>query len=407
MSESAPASRHESWLGGAPDDLAFTTRGRTLSYGELAERVAALNLPATGPVYAVHEDPLVTLTLFYAAVAANRTVVVSDPARAMVQVGALPGGTFLVAVTSGSSGRPRPVARMASSWSESFIPLARLARLRRTDRVGLTGPLHATLHLFGAVHALWLGAHLTDVLTEATVVHCVPTVLMSLLASLPTGAPLRTAVVAGAALDGATADRAAARGIGIVEYYGATELSFVAARRVPEPLRAFPGVEIQVREQVLWSRSAYRAIGYTGDATGPMRIDDAGFATVGDLAVLTETGDLTIRGRSDAAISTGGSTVIAEDVEAVLQGLPGVRAAAVIGAPHPRLGEIVVAALELADGANLATVRTSARSVLGSAAMPRRWFVVESLPRTTVGKIARGRVASGLADGSLPAHGLA
>ena len=87
--------------------------------------------------------------------------------------------------------------------------------------------------------------------------------------------------------------------------------------------------------------------------------------------------------------------------------LPGVRAAAVIGAPHPRLGEIVVAALELADGANLATVRTSARSVLGSAAMPRRWFVVESLPRTTVGKIARGRVASGLADGSLPAHGLA
>lgn len=395
------------WLGGAPNDLALTSRGRTLTYGAFTERVAGANLPTDGPVYAAHEDPLVTLTLAYAALAASRTVVVSDPSRAMVDVGTPPPNTFLIAVTSGSSGNPRPVARTAASWSESFDPLTRLAGLRPTDIVGLTGPLHATLHLFGAVHALWLGAHLTDQVTDATVVHCVPTVLAALLSSLPDAAPLRTAIVAGSALDAATTQRAADRGVAIVEYYGATELSFVAVRRAPEPLRAFPGVEIEVRDQLLWSRSSYQAIGYVGDICGPLRTDESGFATVGDLATLAETGELTIHGRADAAITTGGTTVIAEDVEAVLMSLPGIRVAVVIGRPHPRLGQIVVAVLELVDGTDPAEVRAAARRLLGPEAMPRRWFQVASLPRTPAGKIARAQVADVLADGSLSAQKLA
>ena len=87
---------------------------------------------------------------------------------------ALPPDTFLIAVTSGTSGHPRPVLRTAASWTTSFAPLAELAGIGPDDRVLLTGPLHATLHLFAAVHTLALGAELTDQPADATAVHAVP-----------------------------------------------------------------------------------------------------------------------------------------------------------------------------------------------------------------------------------------
>lgn len=388
----------DNWLRGAPDSPALTLGGQTLSYRQFGERIATVDLPSRGLVDASSTDPLSTLTLLYAAIAHNKPVVVADPAHPTGAIEGPPPGAFLVAVTSGSSGRPRPVARTAASWTGSFAPLAELAGLTATDTIALTGPLHATLHLFGALHTLWLGAHLTDELSAATAVHCVPTVLMSLLDARP--ARLRTAVVAGAALPGDVTETAAGLGISLTEYYGATELSFVAARRVPRPMRAFPGVELDVRGDVLWSRSPYAALGYVG-VDGPLRIDADGFASVGDLATLSSDGELTVRGRFDAAILTGGATIIAEDVESALVGLPGVRAAAVVGQPHARLGQVVAAALQLDTDADITVVRALARQSLGAEALPRRWYAVNALPRTAAGKLARGQVARGLADGSL------
>ncbi len=269
----------------------------------------------------------------FAAAAAGVPVIVANPSTpGPSRVPAdLPSGTFLVAVTSGTSGHPRPVLRTAASWTASFAPLAELAGIGPDDRVLLTGPLHATLHLFAAVHTLAVGAELTDQPANATAVHAVPAVLADLLDALPTDAPLRTAVVAGTRLPADIATRAAARGIAVTEYYGAAELSFVAAGRYPEPLRPFPGAEVQIRGGELWVRSPYLAIGYPAGVTGPLRRDADGFATVGDLADRTADGALLIRGRGDAAITTGGATVVAEDVEDALIGLPGVAAVAVVG----------------------------------------------------------------------------
>ncbi|RIJ70593.1 synthetase [Nakamurella silvestris] len=392
------------WLGGSIDDPAVTFYGRTRTYGQLAERIRATTLSGDGPVRATDPDPLVTLTRLYAAMAAGRPAIVSDPARAPVRTGELPADTFLVAVTSGSAGKPRAVARTARSWSDSFAPLAELTGLTGTDKVLLTGPLHATLHLFAAVHTLWLGAHLTDERRHATAVHCVPSVLGEL---LDQGFAPRRAVVAGAALPEAKAAGALAAGIDIVEYYGATELSFVAARRAPNRLRPFPGVEVDVRHGVLWARSPYLASGYVGDHPGPLRVADDGFATVGDLAGTTPDGGIIIRGRADAAINTGGSTVIAEDVEAALMTQPGVVAAAVIGEDHPRFGATVTAVLEVSAEADPVAIKAGARRLLGTDSVPRRWLLTDALPRTTTGKIARGLVASSVADGTLPTRPLA
>ncbi len=284
----------------------------------------------------------------------------------------------LLVATSGSTGRPRPLARTWNSWTDSFAEFTAATSIASTDRVLVTGPLHATMHLFGAVHALWLGACVTDDEASATVTHAVPAVLRELVGRAPC---LRTAIVAGTSLDAGAQNRAT--GIDLIEYYGAAELSLVAIRRVPEPLRLLSGVEAEIRDSLLFVRSPYSVLAANeGD----------GWFGVGDLAELREGGELVVLGRGSAAVNVGGTTVIAEEVEAVLESIDGVRAAAVTGTPHSVLGEIVSAVVELEAAADLRSIKMCARTRLQQEAVPRRWSVVENLPRTGSGKIARAQV---------------
>ncbi len=330
-------------------------------------------------------DDLVTLI---AAAQAGQPVLVAPVESAVTGF-----GPELTVLTSGSAGRPRPVARSWASWLDSFPALTALSGLSSDDRVLLTGPLTASLHLFAALHTLRLGGEITDSVAAATAVHAVPTLLDRL---LDVETQIRRAVVAGAALPAHTATRAAARGMAVLEYYGATELSFVATRRPPEPFQPFPSVEVQAAEGLLWARSPWLASGYVG-AGAPLRRDADGFVTVGDRGEVGDDGSVLVAGRADSAITCGGETVLAHDVEAVLETLPGVRGAIVVGLGHPRLGEIPAAVVELA-GTDLDGVRASARVRLSGAALPRRWRVVARLPRTASGKPDRAGARRALLD---------
>ena len=75
-------------------------------------------------------------------------------------------------------------------------------------------------------------------------------------------------VVAGDRLRRPLAQRAAAAGARVSHYYGAAELSFVAWGSDEEDLRAFPGVELEIRDGVIWVRSPYLSEGYV-DRPGP------------------------------------------------------------------------------------------------------------------------------------------
>ncbi len=382
-------------LGATDGARALSIDGRTVTYGEMTELIEQVD-GRTGRIDATGLPVAKALAAVFAAARAGVPVLVDDPLGSRESAdsadscaSSAPPGAFLIAVTSGTSGRPRPVLRTAASWTASFAPLAELAGLGSLDRVLLTGPLHATMHLFAAVHTLSLGAELTDRADHATAVHAVPGVLADLLAALPSAAPLRTAVVAGSALPARIAADATARGIAVTEYYGAAELSFVAAARYPDPLSEFPGTEVQIRDGQIWVRSPYLAMGYAAGVTGPLRRDPDGFASVGDLGECLDGGGLRIRGRGDAAITTGGATVIAEDIEAALTGLPEVAAAAVVGVPHARLGQLVTAVIEPTARGRIENVRAGARTVLRGPSLPRRWFTVPRLPRTGNGKIAR------------------
>ncbi|WP_186627881.1 AMP-binding enzyme [Rhodococcus sp. BP22] len=363
-------------LGSSGSDLAIDWKGRALTYEQLDAAID--RWPQSRMHDASDLDLPDALICVFAAARQGAAVRVENPDARPLR-GTVEPDAFLLVATSGSTGRPRALARTAASWTDSFAEFTSITGITAADRVLVTGPLHATMHLFASVHALWIGACVTDDSASATVAHAVPAVLRDLLDRAPA---LRLAVVAGTALDAGAQERA--HGIELVEYYGAAELSLVAARRVPAPLTLLAGLEAEVRDGLLFVRSPYRVLGAPE------------WFGVGDLAELGPNRQLVVRGRGDAAVNVGGTTVIAEDVELVLDSIDGVRASAVVGTPHSVLGATVTAVVELHEGADVNSVKAEARGRLFREAVPRRWIVVPALPRTGSGKIARARVTDSI-----------
>src|SRR5690606_24502173 len=101
--------------------------------------------------------------------------------------------------------------------------------------------------------------------------------------------------------------------------------------------------------------------------------------------------------RTKEMIRSGGEWVAPVEVEAVLADYPGLAEVAVVGVPDPRWGEVVCAAVVMADGAPPPTVdalRGHIGSRLAPFKHPRQVLVVDALPRTpATGQIQRSRLA--------------
>ncbi len=110
----------------------------------------------------------------------------------------------------------------------------------------------------------------------------------------------------------------------------------------------------------------------------------------GNLGFLDADGELHIRDRKSLVIIRGGANVYPAEVERVLHEAPGV-AAAVLGLPDERLGERVVAVVELGLGAVLVEedLRALCRAALPRYKVPERIVVVASMPRNAMGKVVR------------------
>jgi long-chain acyl-CoA synthetase len=421
-----------------PDRPAVMGPVGELSFGDLAARARSFGdqLKASGvtpgdPVPLADDDPAQLLVELVGTDLVDAVAVVTDADWPdSVQVEAVDAARIAVAradltqqgkaaclavFTSGSTGTPRPVVRTRQSWTYSFPSFSAVTGIGADDRVLVPGAMSASLFLYAALHALTVGAAVhplrrwspalaVEALDTCTAVHVVPAMLATLVAHLDQSTSrLRRVVCGGAHLDPAVDLAAKAAGIEVVDYYGAAELSFVAIRRPGAPvgrMRAFPGVDVDVRDGVIWARSPYVALGLDSDPKG--------FSTVGDLGARHGDGTITVDGRSGLAITTGGATLAPEAVEQAVREVPGVAEVAVIGVPHPALGEIVVALVEATPGSGVAlsALRAVAVTRLPKAQRPRRWYLVDRLPRTGSGKVARGVAASRFSDGTLVVRAL-
>jgi acyl-CoA synthetase (AMP-forming)/AMP-acid ligase II len=150
----------------------------------------------------------------------------------------------------------------------------------------------------------------------------------------------------------------------------------------------------------LWLRGQSLFRGYWRDATATEEaFGDGGWFRTGDLAVRRE-GRISVVGRLKDVVIRGGENVYCVEVEGVLHDHPDVADAAVLGIPHPVLGEEVAAVVRLRTGAGVTAAGAAAEVLrehvggkLAAFKVPAQvLFTDEPLPRNATGKLLKHRL---------------
>ena len=459
------ARRLEATARRAPDRTALVWDGGALTFGALDRRAAALAERLGGRGVKPGDSVALTIGNHWAFAVAllagwklgatvapldallkddERADIVADLAPALVvadsdaaapeRVGpARPGrpggaGAALILYTSGSTGRPkgavlshRALELAIESWAGPVMALTAddvvLATLPLAHSFGLNGALLAPL-MVGATVVLverFAPDRVLDAIRRhrVTVFPGVATMFRRLLdapelADADLGS-VRIAVSGAAPCPWELAERWRGRtGIRIVRGYGMTELfrpiSYQAADPTESPDsigRPVPGVEIRIVDDELWIKSPSAMDAYVNapDETRQVLVD--GWFRTGDLATVAADGLVTIVGRKRERILRGGYSVFPAEVEAVLLTHPAVAEAAVVGVPHPELGEDVAAFVALHPGGSASADELIAhcRDRLAAFKYPRRLTLLEALPKSPTGKILKSRLAPLLSPG--------
>ena len=318
-------------------------------------------------------------------------------------------GADLLVVTSGSTGAPRAVLLPASALRASAAATAE--RLGGEGSWLLALPVSAVAGLQVLGRSLLAGRRpcaLEDGETLAAAVSRLPADDRRYLSVVPTqlrrwldGEPdaLRSfdaVLVGGAAADGALLERARAEDVRVVTTYGMTE---TAGGCVYDGVPV-TGVGVRVRDGVEISGPTL-ALGYRCDPDGTAEAFAGGWFRTRDAGALGCDGRLTVHGRLDEVVVSGGVNVAPQAVEAALRLHPDVADAVVLGRPDEEWGQRVVAAVAPAAGSvpELGELRRWVAERLGAAAAPRELHLLDAVPLLHTGKPDRRAVAARVVGG--------
>jgi O-succinylbenzoic acid--CoA ligase len=326
--------------------------------------------------------------------AARATLAPEDPLEA---------GADLVVVTSGSTGGGRAVLLSADALTASAtathdrlggpgawllaLPVSAIAGLQVLCRSVLAGEPVTRIadgeRLGTAVARMPAGRRYTAL---------VPTQLRRFLDSDPDGLRVLDAVlVGGAATDPALLARARDAGVAVVTTYGMTE----TAGGCVYDGRPLDGVRVRVTDGGVELAGPVLALGYRLDPAATAASFADGWFRTRDAGTLDD-GVLTVTGRLDDVVISGGVNVSPAAVEAALRDHPAVADAVGCGRPDPEGGQRVVAAVVARRGAapQLAELRAWVTDRLGAPAAPRQVHQLHEIPLLHTGKPDRRAVAA-------------
>ncbi len=343
--------------------------------------------------------------------------------------------------TSGTTGRAKGAMLTHRNLASNALTLVDAWGFSETDALLHALPLYHVHGLFVACNtALLAGARLLflprfdaaealEALPRATVMMGVPTYYTRLLAqdglSAARCAGLRLFVSGSAPLLEQTFyDFEARTGHRILERYGMTETGMNTSNPLHGERRPgtvglpLPGIELRVAGEdgrvlgpgeigVLEVRGPNVFKGYwrmPEKTAEEFRAD--GFFITGDLGRIGPDGYVAIVGRAKDLIISGGLNVYPKEIESVIDDLGGVVESAVIGVPHPDLGEAVAAVVVLAPGAaaDEAGVIAAVRERLAGFKVPKRVWFADSLPRNAMGKVQKNALRARHEDAFAPAR---
>jgi len=321
-----------------------------------------------------------------------------------------PDEPWTILFTSGTTGRPKPVAlshrnhvasAIASAWGLGVAPDDRwLCVLPLFHVGGLAIPIRSAVYgTTAVVHDGFATATVADTIArgEVTLASLVPTMLRRLAdAGVECAPSVRAILLGGASAPPELLRWANERRLPVVRTYGMTETaSQVATEPAPGAgARALPGVDLRI--------GAGAEVLVRGAMVARGALDRDGWLHSGDHGRLDERGLLHVEGRLGDVIVTGGENVSAAEVEEALLAHPGVADAGVVGLADREWGEAVVAFVVPARGASPSAgelIEHGARR-LARFKVPKEVRVVAALPRNAQGKLVRSRLVEGAADRS-------
>jgi acyl-CoA synthetase (AMP-forming)/AMP-acid ligase II len=354
-----------------------------------------------------------------------------DPAvdAAIAKVG--PDDLSDIIFTSGTTGAPKGVLSTHGRVVPMFLDWARTVDLREGDRYLIANPFFHTFgYKAGWVSCLLMGATMLplavfDVAETArliereriTFIPGPPTIFQSLLADHAEHtrdfSSLRVAVTGSSTVPAILVERMQ-KELGIqtvITGYGMTECGTITMCRVGDSIeriahtcgRVIPGLELKCVDDrgssvpagtpgEIFVRGYGVMQGYLDDpAATEAAIDKDGWLHTGDIGVLDADGYLRITDRKKDMYITGGANCYPAEIEKLLCEHPAVEAAAVIGIPDERLGEVGKAFIVLRPGRiiDAAELVAWARTNMANYKVPRAIEFRTDLPKNAAGKVLR------------------
>lgn len=336
-------------------------------------------------------------------------------------------GIALVQMTSGTTGRPKPVLLTHTGVLELMDGVLRKIRGGATREPGAARPMP---NLIPVSLSLWAGiynvlfafrvgaavvllgafepqrfAELVDRYQVKSTV--LPPAAMTMLtndAAIADLTPLRFVRSITAPLSPLEARRFHDKfGIAILNSYGQTEIGGeiigwnaadsreFGATKLGALGRPHDGVDVRVDDHTgeLQVRTPALSAGYADGVDLADRLTDDGWFRTGDIGRVDDDRFVWIEGRMSDMINRGGLKVFPTEVEEVLRLSPAIAEVAVVGAPDDRVGEVPVAFVVLRGGEMLDAdaLDALARDQLAPYKVPVRFVAIDALPRNDVGKV--------------------
>ncbi|MEE9428463.1 MAG: malonyl-CoA synthase [Paracoccaceae bacterium] len=336
--------------------------------------------------------------------------------------------------TSGTTGRPKGAMLSHGNLLSNAQALVVAWRFSADDVLLHALPIFHTHGLFVAVNVTLLAGgamvflprfdldEVLAVMPECTTMMGVPTFYTRLLARddfvADLTAHMRLFVSGSAPLLAEThAAFEQCTGQVILERYGMTETSMITSnpyggvRRAGTVGQALDGVEVIITDPKTGEPLETGKIGmvqvrgpnvFRGYWNMPKKtaeeLQENGFFITGDLGCFSEDGYLEIVGRSKDLIISGGFNIYPKEVEVAIDLLDGVSESAVIGIPHPDLGEATVAIIVKSENADIneAIVLNKLNSSLAVYKHPRNVYFLAKLPRNAMGKVQKNMLRESL-----------
>ena len=195
----------------------------------------------------------------------------------------------------------------------------------------------------------------------------------------------------------------------VYDFYGATELGWVTVIDGEEMLRKpssvgrpLAGQEIRILDEkgnvkpageigLIYVRNEQTMLGYLKDHASTEQSRRGDWMTVEDLGYLDVDGYLFLAGRERDVVKSGGVSIYPVEIEEALSQHPSVQEVSVIGVPDAEWGERLVAVVVPAKKGQFSVqeVEQFARQRLAGLKVPRRWELVDELPRNQTGKVMK------------------